>query len=45
VLGDGQRSPGGAHTLQQPRRERLCDSPEVFDAELPEEELKSSCCP
>ena len=41
VLGDSQRSPGGAHTLQQPRRERWCDSPEDFEMELPEEELKS----
>ena len=41
VLGDSRHKPGGAHTLQQPRRERWCDSPEDFDTELPEEELKS----
>ena len=41
MLGDSQRKPGGAHTLQQPRRERWCDAPEDFDTELPADELKT----
>ena len=41
VLGDGQCTPGGAHTLQLPSRERWCDAPEDFDTELPAEELKT----
>ena len=41
TLGDSQRNPERAHTLPQPRRERWSDSPEDFEAELPEEELKS----
>jgi hypothetical protein len=41
TLGDSQRHPERAHTLPQPRRERWSDSPEDFEAELPEEELKS----
>ena len=41
VLGDSQRNNERAHMLQAPSRERWCDAPEDFDAELPADELKT----